>query len=97
MAADMPSEEESSPWLIPPDLPPGVNLDLNSIIRHGRLTPEVADQLAKFLVAVQNAKTFEAASCPPRCIQEGCPELVKCTDNSMACPKLRECSGNHPV
>lgn len=97
MTSESPEEMAVARFLIPPRLPSAINLDVNALLREGRLTAEVSEQLAKLLTAVQGTVVFdENATCPPQCLgNSGCPLLESCNTNSGPCPSLTHCGTRH--
>ena len=71
-------------WLVSPGLPPEARQQLRSLLNSERLTPEVADLLAKFMKDLQQ---IEKATASP----EPCPMLAKCVDYHGPCPELTWC------
>jgi len=85
------SEEQARPiarrdveWLISPDLPSGVRLQLSSVLDSERLNPEVLQLLAKFMKELQQV----AKDTPPT---DPCPKLEQCQDYHKPCTVLTYC------
>ena len=87
MAAAMPQNPEASRagmgWLVPPDTPSGLHIDLDGLIDAERLSPEVISLLGKLMAELQQSAQILAA--------KGCPKLSSCTDYTGDCSKLTDC------
>lgn len=88
MADNAPQNTPASGWIIPPGLPPGINLNLSSLIKTDRLTPEALGHLAEFLKATQAVNADVNAAIP------NCPNLASCSNydaGGFGCPPLVSC------
>ncbi|WP_426504285.1 hypothetical protein ACPPVO_42825 [Dactylosporangium sp. McL0621] len=82
-------------WLLPPKLPDGLSLNLNSVIGAKRLTPEVTELLMK-LLASGDEFSEEGISC----IKDPCPNLTSCgvyDAGGQGCGSLGTCGTYQPV
>jgi hypothetical protein len=70
-------------WLVSPDLPSGVQLQISSLIEAENLTPEVIALLAKLMAELQ--QTAKVAAANP------CPKLSTCQEFTGDCTKLEFC------
>ena len=65
-------------WLVSPGLPPEARQQLRSLLNSERLTPEVADLLAKFMKDLQQIEKATASPEPCPNHYQPCPELTSC-------------------
>jgi hypothetical protein len=78
-------------FLIQPDLPPGVRIQIDSVIEAQQLTPEVIGILTN---AMSEMQTRAAASSIPT---GGCPRLQVCSGTYRGgCPRLHTCGTYAP-
>jgi hypothetical protein len=87
MAAAVPQNPEASRagtgWLVPPDTPSGLHIDLDGLIEAEQLSPEVISLLGKVMAELQRAAKVSA--------KDPCPKLSSCTDYTGDCTKLTDC------
>lgn len=70
-------------WLLPPEVPPGLHLQFDSLLGAEHLSPEVIGLLGKLMAELQRAAQAVAA--------KGCPKLSSCLEFTGDCTKLTDC------
>jgi hypothetical protein len=87
MAEDVPEEATDvadGEWLLVPDVPQGVRLQLSSVVEAAEVSPEVLTLLGRAMADLQAAPGL----LPGRVT---CPKLVKCGNYVGGCPRLADC------
>jgi len=77
-------------WLLVPDVPPGVRLQLSNVVEAQQLTPEVLQLLGQAMTELQRS----AAALPQA---RGCGQLTSCDNLVGDCPKLQRCGAYLPT
>jgi hypothetical protein len=70
-------------WLVPPDTPSGLHIQLDGLIDAGQLSPEVIALLGKLMAELQQAAKIAA--------KDPCPKLASCQEFTGDCTKLEIC------
>ena len=84
---------EEAGWILSPDLPPGIRLQLSTVIEAEQLTPEVFELLGKAMMELQTSEQTEEAVAARRVT---CPKLRSCDNYVGGCPYLNKC-GNYAL
>ena len=84
-AASQPPEASrtATGWLVPPDTPSGLHIQLDGLIEAEQLSPEIITLLGKLMAELQQAAKVMAA--------KGCPKLSSCLEYTGDCSKLTDC------
>ena len=70
-------------WLLPPDTPSGLHIQLDGLIEADQLSPEVITLLGKLMAELQQAARILA--------NKACPKLASCQEFTGDCSKLEFC------
>ena len=77
------SSRVSMGWLVPPDTPSGLHIQLDGLIEAEQLSPQVVTLLGQLMTELQQAARVLA--------NKACPKLSSCQEFTGDCSKLEFC------
>jgi len=87
MAEDVPGEDDGAAggeWLLVPEVPQGVRLQLSSVVEAAEVSPEILAQLGRIMGELQ----VHPGGLLGRVT---CPKLKSCDSYVGGCPRLSDC------